>query len=133
MKYLSIIKYLFLAISVIVVAVFFAGFADVDAMLFWAYILLGLTVAVVVIAPIVNLISNPKGAVGSLIGVAIVALVFGVAYALASDAPVVNSAGGFFENPTELKLSDMGLYATYFVLASTILVVIGGEIRNTLK
>lgn len=133
MKYLSIVRYLFLAISVLAVGSYFVGVADVDAMLYWAYVLLGLTVASVIILPLLNVISNPKGAASSLLGLVIVAAVLGVTYSMASDAPIVNSAGGFFEDSLELKLSDMGLYTTYFTMATTILIVVGGEIRNIFK
>ena len=36
MKYLSIIRYAFLAISVVTVLLFFVGLSDVDLMLNWA-------------------------------------------------------------------------------------------------
>lgn len=134
MKYLSYIKYLFLAISVVIMALFAAGIGDgVDYMLYWAYVLLGLCIAAVIILPLMQVIENPKGAVGSLLGFAAVAVVVGVSYALSTDVPVVNSAGGMFENPFELRLSDTGLYTTYFTLAATILVSVGGEVRNMLK
>lgn len=133
MKYLSIIKYVFLATSALVVALFFLGATEVDLMLYWAYALLGLTVAAVILLPLINVIKNPAGAMRSLVGLVIVAIVLGVSYALASDTPIPKSAGGFFENSTELKLSDMGLYATYFAMGATILIVIGGEIKNIFK
>lgn len=133
MKYLSIIKYVFLAISALVVIIFFLGVTDVDLMLYWAYVLLGLSVVAVIVLPTINLIKNPSGAVTSLIGLAIVAVVLGVSYAFASDMPIPNSAGGFFDNPGVLKLSDMGLYATYFSMVATIVVVVGGEIKNIFK
>lgn len=132
MKYLSIIRYVLLTISVLTVLLYFAGASDVDLMLNWAYILLGLTVAVSLIFPVVNIIQNPKGAMGTLIGLAVVAIVVGICYSFASDATIV-TAVKTFDNPLELKLSDTGLYAAYIALASAILAAIGGEVVNLFK
>ena len=96
MKNLSIIQYILIAISVITVAMYFLGLGDVDPMLIWGYILLGIAVAAVIILPLFNLVKNPKGAVRSLVGLGIVVVLAAICYALSSDAPVVNSAGGFF-------------------------------------
>lgn len=135
MKSLNLVKYLFLAIGAATLFTLFFMNEDAAAgiMLTWAYILLGLTVVVTLLMPLINLAKNPKGAVRSLVGLAIVVVVLGVCYAMSSDAPIVNSAGGYFDNPAELKLSDTGLYAAYFAMAATILVVIYGEIRNSFK
>ncbi len=133
MKNLSIIQYILIAISVITVAMYFLGLGDVDQMLIWGYILLGIEVAAVIILPLFNLVKNPKGAVRSLVGLGIVVVLAAICYALSSDAPVVNSAGGFFEDSAVLKISDTGLYLTYIALAVAILAAIGGEIRNAFK
>ena len=133
MKNLSIIQYILIAISVITVAMYFLGLGDVYPMLIWGYILLGIAVAAVIILPLFNLVKNPKGAVRSLVGLGIVVVLAAICYALSSDAPVVNSAGGFFEDSAVLKISDTGLYLTYIALAVAILAAIGGEIRNAFK
>ena len=133
MKNLSIIQYILIAISVITVAMYFLGLGDVDPMLIWGYILLGIAVAAVIILPLFNLVKNPKGAVRSLVGLGIVVVLAAICYALSSDAPVVNSAGGFFEDSAVLKISDTGLYLTYIALAVAILAAIRGEIRNAFK
>ena len=133
MKNLSIIQYILIAISVITVAMYFLGLGDVDPMLIWGYILQGIAVAAVIILPLFNLVKNPKGAVRSLVGLGIVVVLAAICYALSSDAPVVNSAGGFFEDSAVLKISDTGLYLTYIALAVAILAAIGGEIRNAFK
>ena len=133
MKNLSIIQYILIAISVITVAMYFLGLGDVDPMLIWGYILRGIAVAAVIILPLFNLVKNPKGAVRSLVGLGIVVVLAAICYALSSDAPVVNSAGGFFEDSAVLKISDTGLYLTYIALAVAILAAIVGEIRNAFK
>lgn len=128
MKYLSIIKYVLLAFSVLTIILF-----NIDLMLYWAYILLALTLVTALAFPLANIVQNPKGAMRSVIGLAIVLVVLGISYALASDIPVVNAAGDVYDNSTTLKLTDMGLYATYTALFGTILIILYFEIRNAFK
>ncbi len=139
MKYIKYIKYLFLLISVLTLVYFIisgvAGNTETgaDVMLKWAYVSLALTVLATIIFPLINLFTNPKGAVRSLVGLVVVLIVIGVCYALSSAEPVVDSSGGFFENPVTLKLSDTGLYAAYIAMAATVLIAIVGEIINAFK
>lgn len=137
-KILAITKYALLAISVVALAyVMFSGEESVDSavglILNWAAILLGLAVVATVVLPLLNLAQNPKGAMRSLIGIGIVVVVLAIAYAMSSTEPVVNSAGGFFTDPTMLKITDTELYTTYIALGAAILVVVAGEIRNSFK
>ncbi len=139
MKYLSILKYALLAISALVVILFFVS-GDINnennpmlaLMLDWAYILLGVAVVAAVLFPLVHIIQNPKGALQTLIGLAIVVVVVGISYAIASDAPIT-TAVITFDNPATLKLSDMGLYTTYAALTVAILAIIVGEIGRVFK
>ena len=56
----------------------------------------------------------------------------GISYAMASDAVIVTPVNTF-DDPTSLKLSDMGLYATYIALGVAILASIIGEVSNIFK
>ncbi len=132
MKYLSIIRYAFLGISVLTVLLYFLGAVDVDLMLNWAYVLLALTVVVSLVFPVVNIIQNPQGALGTLVGLAIVAVVVGISYMFSSDATIITPVNTF-DNPVSLKLSDTGLYATYITLGAAIVISIGCEIANIFK
>lgn len=133
MKYLSIIRYILIALSAVSVLSYFVGAADVDLMLIWAYVLLGIAIVSVIVLPLFNVVQNPKGAVRSLVGLVIVLAVLGVAFALSSDVPVPNSGGGFFEDSLTLKLSDTGLFAAYAAMTATIAAVVISEIGNVFK
>ena len=133
MKYLSIIRYVLLAISALTVILFFAGATDVDLMLEWAYILLAATAAAAILFPIIGIVQNPKAALRSLVGLIIVVVVIGISYVLASDVPVTGSDGVVFDNNLTLKLSDTGLFAAYAAMAVAILAAIIGEISNAFK
>ncbi len=133
-KALSILKYVLLAISVCSVLLLpIMGESSVGFMLTWMYILLGLTVAVTIILPIINLVKNPKGALSTFVGLAIVVIVLAICYMVSSATPVPNSGGDPFTDPLQLKLSDTGLYATYVALAAAIIISIFGEIKNSFK
>lgn len=133
-KILSILKYLLLAISVVALIVVAVNGEDgVSFLLNWAYILFGIGVVVTVLLPLFNLAQNPRGALRSLIGLAVVVVVVGIAWAMASTEPVVNSAGGYFTNYGELKISDTGLITTYIAFGLAVIVVVLGEIRNSFK
>ncbi|MCC8019817.1 MAG: hypothetical protein LIO85_08620 [Rikenellaceae bacterium] len=133
-KILSILKYLLLAISVVALIVVAVNGEDgVSFLLNWAYILFGIGVVVTVLLPLFNLAQNPRGALRSLIGLVVVVVVVGIAWAMASTEPVVNSAGGYFTNYGELKISDTGLITTYIAFGLAVIVVVLGEIRNSFK
>ncbi len=134
MKYLSILRYVLLIASVVVVAQGFTGAEIVvDTMLNWAYILMGITAVLSVGMPLINLAKNPAAAVRSLIGVAIVAVVLVVTYNLSDATPITTATGDVFDNELELRLSDTGLYTTYFAFGVCVLSIIVLEIYNMFK
>lgn len=132
MKYLAILKYVLLAISALTMVPIFLDLTSVDLMLRWAYVLLGAAVAAAVLFPLFNIAQNPKGAARSLVGVAIVAIVLGISYALGSAEAVV-TPGATYTDPTVLKLSDTGLFTMYAAMTVTIAAIVIGEIGNIFK
>ena len=104
--------------------------------LIWGYVLLVAAVVSVIWAAIKGTITNPAGLKNTLIAVAIVVVVVGAALgiALSHDGLVIpNSAGGVFDDPFELVISEAGILVTYVVAAATLIVTIAGEVRNALK
>ena len=104
--------------------------------LIWGYVLLVAAIVSVLCAAIKGTITNPAGLKNTLIAVVLVVGVVGAALgiALSHDGLVVpNSAGGVFDDPFELVISETGILVTYVVAAATILVTIVGEVRNALK
>ena len=104
--------------------------------LIWGYVLLVAAVVSVICAAIKGTITHPAGLKNTLVATAIVVVVVGIALgvALSHDGLVVpNSAGGVFDNPFDLVISETGIIVTYIVAAATILVTIAGEVRNALK
>ena len=104
--------------------------------LLWGYTLLVVAVVSVLWAAIKGTITHPAGLKNTLIAVAIVVVVVGAALgiALGHDGLVIpNSAGGVFDDPFELVISETGILVTYVVAAATLVVTLFGEVRNALK
>ena len=81
-------------------------------------------------------ITNPAGLKKTLLAVVLVVVIVGAALfiALGHDGIVIpNSAGGVFDNPFELVISEVGLLVTYVVAASSIVVTLFTEVRNLIK
>ena len=104
--------------------------------LMWGYALLVAAIVAVLCAAIKGTITNPAGLKNTLIAVAIVVVVVGVALgvALSHDGLVIpNSAGGVFNDPFDLAISETGIIVTYIVAVAAIVVTIVGEVRNAVK
>ena len=104
--------------------------------LIWGYTLLIAAIVSVIWAAIKGTITNPAGLKNALIATAVVVVVVGAALgiALSHDGLVIpNSAGGVFDDPFELVISEVGILVTYVVAATALLVTIAGEVRNALK
>ena len=132
MKYLSIIKYVLLIVSAILV-IAGAVTGKVDLMLGWSFAMILLTIALTIIMPLVAVFQNPKSATRSLIGLDVIVVVFLVSYALASDEPIKLASGKVMDNSFELKFSDTALYATYIAFAGVVLSILYGELYKVFK
>lgn len=139
MKYLSIIKYVLLVVSAILVIAGAVTFVDgeenatLNLMLGWAFAMILLTIALTIIMPLVAVFQNPKSATRSLIGLGVIVVVFLVSYALASDEPITLANGDVMDEPFDLKFSDMALYATYIAFAGVVLSILYGEVYKVIK
>jgi hypothetical protein len=95
--------------------------------LMWGYGLLALAVVGVICAALIDTFTHPSGLLKTLLGVVIVVAVVGTSVGLVlsnEPLPVPNSAGGVFDNPFELRISEIGIYVTYIVSAIAVLVVV---------
>ena len=106
----------------------------VNVMLIYAYVVFAVALVLAIMFPLINIISNPKGAMRTLIGVVAMLVIFFVSYLLSSDAPVPNpAANAYITKSAVLKLTDVGLYAGYAIFVIAILVILWGEIRSAVK
>ena len=100
-----------------------------DALLYWVYILLGITILAVFIFSISGFINslrhNRKKALNSLVTLVVFAVLLIIAYTIGDGEPL-NILG--YEGPDNvkgmLKLTDMWLYSIYILMALTILAML---------
>lgn len=126
-----------LALIVISFVLLVIGFANgfeanggkwTDVLLYWAYIMIGLTlVATIGVGLWVGIKNNPKMLVKLGIGLVAVVVVCLLAYLLAAGKPAM----GMQVQPdaATLKLTDTILNLTYFVGILAIIAIIVGEVR----
>src|SRR5690554_5325569 len=130
-------------ISIIVLALFFLGgeaaasdkiAADMtqpkftDALLYWCYILLAITVVVLIAFAIFDfakkLKETPKKALGGLLALVALAALFLVTYTI-GDGSLLSIPGydGADNVPVRLKMTDMWLYSCYIMLFLTVVAI----------
>ena len=104
--------------------------------LVWGYALLVGAIVCVLWAAVKGTITNPAGLKNTLLALVLVVVVVGAALfiALGHDGLVIpNSAGGVFDDPFELVISEVGILVTYVVAAASIVVTAFVEVRNLVK
>ena len=144
-----------LLLSVVVVAMFFLGGetpmeqrlvadtslsepAQTDLLIYWMYILFGVTVAVTLVAALYQLVTgfidSPKTTLKSLLGVVLLVVIMIVSWAIGSGEPLVIPGYEGTENvPFWLKLTDMFLYTIYILMGITVLLIVGFGITKKFK
>ncbi len=143
-KILSFLTYGMIGITVILIAMFYLGGnvegeayttpVNTDLLLVWAMILLGVAAFFAVFFPIVQIVTNPKGAGKGLMGLIGLVLVILIAYSL-SDGTLLDLPGytGADNNPTSLKFADTVLYTMYFLGVGAILSIVVTEIMRRFR
>ena len=137
-KFAKIAKILFwvlMGLSVgLLVWGFIAGFetndgAMTDALLIWAYIMLGIAIGFVICLGIyAQAITNPKGLVKLGIVVVGAAVLVGIVYLISPGNPAVGFNGAKLPTSGELKLTDTILNLAYCMGVVAIVSIIVGEI-----
>jgi len=72
--------------------------SSVNAFVYFAKYLLVITAVIALVLSLLNLVKNPQALKKTLLGVAILAVLFAVSYAVASDAAVTDSFGNIVKN-----------------------------------
>ncbi len=153
-KITSVLLYLFMAVSVILLVLFYKTTAEIpedtnfdgqiahyggilDTIMYWAYVLLGLATVAALLFPLVRLFTRPKEAVRSLISFAIIAVVVFIAYMLADDtvftAAELPGYRGADNEPDTLKFAGTMLWSTYLLLFGVIASILYVEISKVFK
>jgi hypothetical protein len=120
-----------MALIIVVLAMFFCvGYNNpvgeynapehTETLMYFMYIMFGVCVAVTVLGGLAKFLAglkdNPKGSMKSLLGIILFVAVLVVAWAIASDEPLVMASGETYTDTTMLKMSDMMIYSIYTLL-----------------
>ena len=142
-KYAKIFKLCLVALLVVSVIILvwgsMKGFeandgAATNVLLYWAYIVLGIALAAVICVGLyIRATTDPKSLVKIGIAVLGAAVLFGIAYLLASGAPAVGYSGAKLPSATELKMTDTILNLAYIVGGAAILSIIAGEVLMSIR
>ena len=104
----------------------------IDIGFYTFYALLVIAVASAVIFPIVQAIGSPRSLVKSAISIGVIAVLFGVAYAVSgSDVSLKAMAFGIDESSS--KLIGAGLIMFYIVLILAVIAIIYSEINTAIN
>lgn len=104
--------------------------------LIWGYVLLVGAALSVVYCAVKGMVKNPAGIKKTLASVAVIIVVVGaaVAYALSNAGLAIpNSAGGVFDDPFELVVTESSIIVTYVAFVVTVIAAVFSEIRNAFK
>ncbi len=155
-RLVSVALYIILLISVILVVIFSmknssltlsedatvkeqidAYGSALDMFIGWAYVLIGLATAAAVIPSLIQLITQPKNAVKTLISLGVVAVIVFIAYSMADGTVFTSTQLPGYEGadnvPGTLKFADTMIYTTYFLLAGAILSIFYVEVSKIFK
>ena len=127
-------KFILLILGVVaLIPMFVVDINSVDMILGYTYVLFAIAVLAAVVMTAVNFgKSNNNSKIGIVVfGLLIVATV--IAYFAASTDPVALADGTVEDSLFALKLTDTLLYVTYAAFAAVVVLLIGGEIRNSIK
>ncbi|MBE6250983.1 MAG: hypothetical protein E7111_04950 [Bacteroidales bacterium] len=137
MKYDKIIKWVLVGLFVIGAILSFLGFAigfeksgdlPVDIMLYCAYAYALIAIAAVILGVVViGGMNNPKSLVKLGIGIAAIAVIILIAWALAPGTPAVGYLGDPVSDGT-LKLTDTILNLTYLLFGGSLVALVAGWI-----
>lgn len=110
--------------------------AAISANLIWCYALMVAAVLAVVYCAVKGMVKNPAGIKKAIASIAIIVVVVGIALGIAlshKGLAIPNSAGGFFDDPFELVVTESSIIVTYVAFVATVVAAIFSEIRNAIK
>ena len=133
-KYLQLFLYALMGISALIIVIFYImGDAATDMIIYWAYFLLILTIAISVIAPIIFYIKNPAKAKSVLIGIGIFVVLFVIAYLIASGGIAGDVYQKYAITENTSKFIGAMLITTYILGGLTILAIIYSSVAKIFK
>lgn len=130
-KSIKVLSRLLMGISALFAILFYTGNLEVAPYITWAYFLFGLAILLSILFPLYFFITNPKNALKTLMGLAVMGVLFLIGYAMADATPIVGAVDNpNFSNKAVLLLSDTGLFATYILFGVAIVALLFTGVRG---
>lgn len=102
-----------------------------EPFIIWAYVLFGLAALLALAFPLYFFIQNPKNALKTLLGIALMGAVALVGYIFADPTPIYSSTNDpNFSITNVLVLTDTGLIATYILFAVALVLMLFTGVRS---
>ncbi|PKQ61044.1 hypothetical protein BZG02_17275 [Labilibaculum filiforme] len=143
-KYLNILTYVMIGLTAIFVAMFYLG-GDLpnqtyqtpvytDVLIHWAKALFFVCAGLSLLFPIIELVSNPKGAVKGLAGLVGLGVIIFIGYSL-SDGTLLDLPGytGPDNTPGTLQFADTVLYTMYILGIGTVAAIVATEVLRRFR
>lgn len=143
-KILKIVTIVMFAVTAVILGMFIWGGYVPDqqyrtpvytaSLLNWAYVLFVIAIIAAVIFPIVRLFTRPKQAMKSFIGLAALAVVVLIAYAMADGTPMnIIGYSGTDNVPSRLIFSDTIIYTMYILFGAAIIAIFATELLRKVR
>ncbi|MFA5660801.1 MAG: hypothetical protein WC923_00665 [Bacteroidales bacterium] len=139
MKKLSkITLWVLFAISIVLTILYYLNTSgdNLDAWTYtylnWAYVMVGLSVLLIILLPILTFRQRTVKVKSLLLILVIAVVLVGGSFLLAPGTPVTMATGSVVEGSV-VKFTDTALYMTYILLAFSAIAIIGGSVYNALK
>ena len=137
-KIITISSYVLLIVSALLFIGFNGEWVSTGAFIGWAYVLFGIAAGATVLFGLVNwimtIVSAPKKAMGSIIGIVGLLVVFGIAYAISSDGSVSAAEMDKSEITTSTAhIIGMAVKAMYILGGLAVLAIIYAEVSKIFK
>lgn len=132
MKLVKYLSYLLLAVSAVLIVLFYAqGTPEsmVSTILGWAYILLGVAIVSMLVLPLFFR-SGKKTQKSTLIAIAIFAVVVIFAVATSSSAPLEGVATSVEPSASDLKFTDGAVMSAGLLIAVAFIAIIVGSLKG---
>jgi hypothetical protein len=112
---------------------------NTDTLLYWTYIIFGITIIATVIFALLQFVNNlvtdvKKALLGLGVIIAFAALLL-ITYSIGNGEPMARLSGSSsaaYNVPSWLKLADMLIYSIYAMFILTLIAIVGGIVKNLL-
>ncbi len=132
-KILRIFLGVLLAISALLMILFFLNVVSIDTVIYWGYFLLIFTAVIVILFPIVNLIMNPKNSIKIFISLGVMVVIAIIAYSLSQVNFTELQLEKLGTTASTVKYVGTGLIFTYILASLAVLSIVYASISRIFK